>query len=314
MISPRQLRTRYQQGDNIAALLRGSSHNDYQGERLIEVSYDLQSGSYTDLIRNETERQAPNAYAGEISQTIESLGAATVLEAGVGEATTLSRVIEQLGSSRTRYAGFDLSWSRVAAARNWLRERSCTEVSLCVASLLEIPYCQDAFDVVYTSHAIESNGGREREILVELHRVTREWLVLFEPCHELATDEGKRRMEQFGYCRKLPQTCTELGFDVVDHGPVKHPTNLLNPTARTIVRKRQCVPVASQEFACPQFKTPLQLLGDAWYSPEALSVYPILGNIPCLRSENAIVAGTWPDVVRNAQAAHPHSASVRGVA
>ena len=35
------------------------------------------------------------------------------------------------------------------------------------------------------------------------------------------------------------------------------------------------------------------------YSPEALSVYPVLCGIPCLRLENAIIASKYPEVLEN---------------
>jgi hypothetical protein len=33
------------------------------------------------------------------------------------------------------------------------------------------------------------------------------------------------------------------------------------------------------------------------FSPEALSVYPIIAGIPCLRMENAIIASKFPEII-----------------
>ncbi|APB35047.1 hypothetical protein GlitD10_2704 [Gloeomargarita lithophora Alchichica-D10] len=52
-------------------------------------------------------------------------------------------------------------------------------------------------------------------------------------------------------------------------------------------------------LACPEFKTPLQAVGNMLFSPEALTVYPILAGIPCLRVENAIVASKYQEFVMN---------------
>jgi SAM-dependent methyltransferase len=300
MLSPRELQARYEQGANISALLRAGDHHNGNVQRAIEISYDLQSGSYIECLRDERQSQVQDAYAAELAASIESLGRPrTVLEAGVGEGTTLSRLIERLANPEIRYFGFDLCWSRVAYAQQWLRECGLERrVSLCTASLLEIPFADNAFDVVYTSHAIEPNGGREVEILQELHRVTRGWLLLLEPAYELADEVGQERMRRHGYCRDLRRACAELGFEVVSHALFACRTNPQNPTALTVVRKLASGPPAGQFLACPRFKTPLERYGEALFSPEALSAYPILGGIPCLRTDHAIVASKWPEFAR----------------
>src|SRR5208283_2840477 len=113
--------------------------------------------------------------------------------------------------------GFDLSWSRVAFAKCWLQRQGITKAVLCTGNLLHIPFADNSIDIVYTSHSIESNIGKEEPILRELFRVARKFLILLEPGYELANPEAKKRMDSHGYCRNLPGTAAALGYDVLEH-------------------------------------------------------------------------------------------------
>src|SRR5688500_6437781 len=95
--------------------------------------------------------------------------------------------------------GFDISWSRLKFAKEFLNDFNINNVTLFTANLFEIPLQDDSIDVVYTSHSIEPNGGKEKEALKELYRVTRKYLVLLEPSFEFASDEARARMKQHGY-------------------------------------------------------------------------------------------------------------------
>jgi uncharacterized protein YbaR (Trm112 family) len=76
--------------------------------------------------------------------------------------------------------------------------------------------------------------------------------------------------------------------------------NPLNPTALTMIRKLSENNPARQIFACPRFKTALQEMGGNLFSPEALSVYPVVAGVPCLRIENGIFASKYPEIVAGA--------------
>jgi uncharacterized protein YbaR (Trm112 family) len=82
-------------------------------------------------------------------------------------------------------------------------------------------------------------------------------------------------------------------------------SNPLNPTALTIIRKDADRPASSFVLACPKFKTPLQKIGDMLFSSEALTVYPIIGDIPCLRIENGIFASKYQEIMETSTEAGP---------
>ena len=72
-----------------------------------------------------------------------------------------------------------------------------------VGNMFHIPFADNSIDIVYTSHSMEPNGGREKEAMAELYRVAGKYLVLLEPSYELATDDGKQRMDRLGYVKGM---------------------------------------------------------------------------------------------------------------
>ncbi|MDZ7924311.1 MAG: methyltransferase domain-containing protein [Marinagarivorans sp.] len=301
MTSPRELQNLYQQGVNITQHLRQTQGLERNTDAIIEIAYDLQAGSYIAAMADVKMAQHKKIYSAEIAKVILSLcEPSSVLEAGVGEATTLSGVLAHLNPTITSY-GFDLSWSRTALAQRWLHSQNIKTTTLCTGNLLNIPFADNAIDVVYTSHSMEPNGGKETPILQELYRVAKKYVVLLEPTYELANNEARQRMVSHGYCRNLTGVAAALGYEVMHHGLFPLCANPLNPTGLTIIKKPDLSPLnnaqalkeermADQVLACPKYKTPLKAIDGMLFSPEALVAYPIVGGIPCLRIDNGIFA------------------------
>jgi uncharacterized protein YbaR (Trm112 family) len=293
-ITPQQLLDAYERGENITQILRQAGGVSQNTQEIIEMAYDLQAGSYVEGMADPRKRKFVAHYSAAIANEIRKLvkHARNVLEAGIGEATTLSGVLKSLRHDPRSAYGFDISWSRVAEARRWLARESLPGVHLCTASLSEIPYGDNAFDIVYTSHAIEPNGGNEIPILKELYRVTAGYLLLFEPSYEMADAEGKRRMRTLGYCRGLETKSRQLGFEVLEVRRFEHRSNPLNPTMALLIRKFEARSGRKQRplYVCPVLKTPLKKRKGVMASTPGLLVYPIIDGIPCLRTSNAIVA------------------------
>lgn len=108
-------------------------------------------------------------------------------------------------------------------------------------------------------------------------------------------------MDSHRYCRNLQGTAASLGYNVLEHKLFPFTSNPLNPTALTVIQKDEDNSVPSYVLACPKFKTPLQEIGGMLFSPEALSVYPIIGGIPCLRIEKGIFASKYQEVTVSSQ-------------
>lgn len=291
------LRKHYLAGENIAALLRQGQTtygNDYHH---ILISYDLQSGSY---IQHVTENLAPKlescqAMADILNPLLAQQQITSLLDAGTGEATTLTHLLPRLAYQPERLFAFDLSWSRLMYARKYLTEHDLRTVQLFTGNLLHPPLADNSIDLVFTCHAIEPNGGKEKEILSELFRITRKYLVLFEPGYEFASSEAQARMRSHGYVTRLAATVQELGYTVLSYQPLGgQPLDALNLTAVMIIDKTQHTAMLPPEpvnpLTCPITGQTLQAFEDGYFSPQGLFAYPILRGIPCLLPEQAIVA------------------------
>ncbi|WP_062266696.1 class I SAM-dependent methyltransferase [Endozoicomonas arenosclerae] len=297
MANPDELKRMYDQGKNISAYLRETNGLAQNNSAIIEQAYDLQSGSYSSSMSQTVMQQHKQEYTSEIVEIFQSLcSPETVMEAGVGEATTLSGVIKGLGN-QPDYFGFDLCWSRVAFARKWLQKNNQSQVHLCTGDLFQIPLQDNSIDVVYTSHSIEPNGGQEEPLLKELFRVARLYLVLIEPGYELASDEARERMKQHGYCQNLVGFSEGLGYEVLDHRLMKATANPLNPSAVTVIKKGVTEQKKNQSWVCPKYKTSLQEKGNVLFSKDSPLVYPVVGGVPCLREEHGILAGSYQELV-----------------
>ncbi len=272
---------------------QGSSRNSLEA---ILVSYDLQSGSYVEAFKNPQFRELHNAYTSEIAELVSESKPASVLEAGIGEATTLCSVLSNLTVPPDKAAGFDISWSRVDCARRHADSRGLGSVKLCTGDMTAIPFADNTFDVVYTAHAMEPNHGREREILLELYRVARHRVVLCEPSYELGGEVTRKRIEEHGYCRGLPEFAEEIGARVVLHRLFINSIRKENATAALVLEKSPAS-VQSEElqFACPNCNTPLKLIKENLFCEECLLVFPVISGIPCLLKANGILATRYPD-------------------
>lgn len=298
-IDPRRLIELYRSGTNIMAYLRearGQADND---PFAILASYDLQAGSYVQLAEENA------AIAASIDRSCEKfagifdrLGGESLLEAGVGEATTLAGVVDRLARRPAHVLGFDLSLSRLLFARSYAERRGVTATWF-TGTLDNIPLADSSVDTVFTSHALEPNRGRERDMLRELHRVARRYLVLREPSDELGSDETRAHIAKHRYVTGLAAAARELGFDVVEHAPWGIDPNPRNAAALIIVRKSDAPPSpAPPALVSPVSRCPLTTEHGSLYCPDDGMVYPTLRGIPCLLAENGIFASRFATAPR----------------
>jgi hypothetical protein len=297
----RGMREAYANGENAMAYARGQLASAGQAGNSVTatlVAYDLQAGSYVEHARSHPDVAA--RWGGQLAAILDPLlpTAGSLLEVGCGEATTLASVLEHLGrlspGRRVEPLGFDVSWSRISVANDWLDEHG-RSARLFVADLFHIPLADGSVDVVYTSHSLEPNGGREREAIAELLRVARSVVVLVEPCYEMAGSEARARMESHGYVRGLRAAAESLGAEVVASRLLEFVKNPLNPSGLVVLRKPatavSAVPLAtSPAHACPLTGAPLESLGDVWWTPELGLAYPVIRGISLLAPEHVFVA------------------------
>ena len=277
----------YRDGGNISKFLKSTDCDSLES---ILISYEFQAGSYVDGYKKNPDVR--HKYSQAIIDELKNLGSFnSILEAGVGEATTFKFVMNSDMLSYDDYYSFDISWSRLNVAKDFLKDapKQNNQYSF-VAELASIPLCNDAIDIVYTSHSIEPNKGHEKEILQELYRITKNYLVLFEPDYDFASDEGKARMDEHSYIQNLSGIAQELGYDVIKRELLPFIINPLNPTS-VIVIKKSDVRTRSKKniFQCPVSKSELINRDEIFFAPEPRLMYPVIQGIPCLLDSHAIL-------------------------
>lgn len=296
----KELKNLYLDGINITNTMREERNIKFNSSEIIEIAYDFQSGEYQKKWERKELEEFYNKFTKEIADIILSICKPTsMLEAGIGEATTFVKVIKHLNIENLKAFGFDISWSRTFLAKKLIKKEKLTNTNLCTGNLFDIPFLNNAIDVVYTFHSIEPNGGFEKEIIKELFRVTKKYLVLFEPDYDETTDDNKKRMESLGYIKGLKSVIEELNYEIVFNGKFINNLNEKNPTTIFIIKKNEnnfnLINCQKDFFACPISKS--ELIKDekenVYFSDESLVVYPIIKGIPCLRKENAILASKY---------------------
>jgi hypothetical protein len=126
-ITPLALKKLYKEGQNISSLLRDMHGSDKNTREIIEAAYDLQAGSYIAMLDDEDIAKRKDAFCDELAGILEAFPSQTILEAGVGEATTLASITQRLSPNKKAY-GFDISWSRLSCGMSWLREQGLDSV------------------------------------------------------------------------------------------------------------------------------------------------------------------------------------------
>lgn len=286
----------YESGENIIEYFKNQENRDVNTIQDILISYDFQSGSYIKGIENNKEYS--NAYTKQLADVINELGVfENIIEVGVGEATTLGNLIPKIKNSQfLETYGFDISWSRIHLGNQYLKKIG-VESNLFVSDLFNIPLSDSSIDIVYTSHSIEPNGGKEKEAIKELYRVAKKYLILLEPTHEFASTEGQKRMQANGYVQNLEKTIKELGYDLIDYKPFEVTINSLNPTGLYIIKKKSEDNKESVKFCCPIAKDNLLEYNDHFFSKKSLISYPKIMGIPCLCNFYGVLTSKHDDKI-----------------
>ncbi len=288
------IRDIYEKGGNIIEYLKQSKQTDINSIEDIMISYDFQAGTYIKYADHN--KEYVQAYTGNLFKVISSLGKFdSILEVGVGEATTLANLLLYFSDIPKYVYGFDISWSRIKYGLYYLSKLGLTKVQLATGDIFACPFRDNSIDIVYTSHSIEPNGGKEKEALRELFRITKYYLVLLEPSFDFADEEGRTRMLKNGYVTNLYKIAKELGYNIIEHRLFDVSSNRLNPTGLIVIKKSNNNQHNLSFLCCPLTYTNLDLINGCYYSKDAFLAYPVIDKVPCLLPQNAIIATHFLD-------------------
>jgi hypothetical protein len=284
----------YQKGENVTQYLRTKFGSEHNTSEIIEIAYDLQAGSYIEGVKSK--RDKAERYAAELGGILsEHLERGdSLLDVGAGEITTLTLVLNELDIELSDIVALDISWSRLSVGEKFHQDNRKIKFPLktLVADIREIPLHEKCVDIVTSSHALEPNGKNLELLLLELFRVTKKKIILFEPSYELNSVEGKVRMDRLGYIKGVESTVLKLGGKVLDVTPIKNISNPLNPTACYIIEPpRQNVKHLELLTLCvPGTNFKLEADGQFLLSKDTGLVFPILDGIAVLKPASAILA------------------------
>jgi predicted O-methyltransferase YrrM/uncharacterized protein YbaR (Trm112 family) len=285
----REICALFDRGENVIEWINSREGAERNSATAILYAYDAQAGSYVKLLEDPGIRELKDKVGRHLATIVDGLAPASVLEAGIGEATSFVPMLRHLKAKPAHILGFDISLSRLLFARRHLAQHGTDRAVLFAGKLDRIPLAAASVDVVLTIHALEPNHGYEEVMLAELLRVARRHLVLVEPSYEYASSEARARMDRFGYVRGIPETLKRLGYSPrIERFPYN--TNPLNEAALIIVDKAASAPRAD----APQFVSPISggnLLArqDCWYCSDDGHAFPVIAGIPCLIVENGVL-------------------------
>jgi len=294
-----ELKAHFARGGNIAHLL--SEVSSLPLEEIIEISYDIQSGSYSKVAISKMDNLNSNMFNfWQLMRTYLSSGD-VFLDCGAGELTSLSVITHHL-PTEIQLLACDISLSRLMHGRifadRFMRPDIRNNLKLFVADMVFLPLANNSVDVIFTSHSLEPNHGRELQLLSELIRVARRTIIMFEPSWENASGEIRRRMIDHGYIRGLPEKIIEAGGCLISTTLVPlipGYSNPQNPTYCYIIEKVDTIDVVvNNHYMCPLSGKQLTNNGSYLCSQDGGWAYPEIDCIPCLRQKNAILLGNRP--------------------
>jgi SAM-dependent methyltransferase len=284
-----EIRALFERGENIMGWLRAQDGASVNSPTAILYSYDAQAGTYAAALREPAYRELKLSAGKRLAALLDELKPSSLLDAGTGEATTLVPTLQAMQRPPVEILGFDISLSRLLYARQEL-EAVSQQSTLFTAELDHIPLAESSVDIVLTFHAIEPNHGQEETILRELLRVARSHVVLVEPSYELGSAVTRERIERLGYVRGLPDTLTSIGYPPALVELFGIDANPANQAALIVVEKQAARQPQKIGFTSPISQRPLVRRPDCWFCPDDGHAFPVIGGIPCLTTDSAILA------------------------
>ena len=289
----------YKLGINITKSMRDDLNSDRNTPEIIELAYDLQAGSYINYVKKNLNKV--KLYTDEVSSILDSYLDVddVLLDIGTGEITTLSLISNGIKDSIQKILAFDISFSRIykgiSFAKKNMSKNSYNKLVPFVADINEIPLPDKSINVTTSSHALEPNGGKLNEIMIELFRITIKKLILFEPCYEINSEEGKKRMDDLGYIKNLDYVVESLGGKIEKKIVIKNTSNPLNPTVCFVIsppsqNNDEFKNIKNLKFSLPGSNILLKENKNFLISEDTGLLFPKIKNIPILKLNSSILA------------------------
>ena len=272
----------------------------------VEGHYDKISGSYVQNMVNK-ERKKWGSLHGEIQQNtysdyskhgmlerircIEEAGSFdNMLEVGAGELTTMCSLVQAMTIKQPELYAIDLSLNRLRHGRSYA-EYLKTDIKIAKASAFSLPFPDNSFDLVYTSHCLEFMPKHMfRQAVNEICRVSRGHVFLFEPTYEYSSFLQKMKMRTYSYMRGLiPYLENKDDITIKRSSVMKNNYNIFNQTSCHYLIVTPNEGRNNIEYSCPKCQSALEFNNNSYYCFACHSGFPIFDNIPVLDTDYALM-------------------------
>ena len=285
------VRKLYSKNKNIIKYLNENYKGKISKEKVIEIAYNFQSGSYIKFY--EEKKSSFQKLHDELSLKMLDIfeefdvNPISLLDAGCGEMTTLTSIINKLPFDLDVFA-FDTSIPRVLLGRDFFNKNILIDSKLTpfVSSMSEIPLPSNSIDVVMTHHSIEPNNRYEKKIINELLRVTKKVLILFEPSFVRGSPDIQKRMLKHNYAKNIDKHIKNVtGY--VRTESINNSVNKLNPTYfHAVVKNNIKKKLGKIEFTSPGTDFKLTQKSSWFHSKEFNLIFPMFKDLPILKLNN----------------------------
>lgn len=278
-------------------------------KRGVEDHYDNISGSYVQNLTKNT-RKKWGVVNGQVEQStytqycvdgmhermqyMEKHGPFDkMLEVGAGELTTYSSLIDVMTQDRPELYAIDLSLNRLRHGRAFAKSKNF-EVNLVKASAFALPYPDNSFDVVFTSHCLEwMPKNMFKQAVDEICRVSKKHVFLFEPTYEYSGFLQKMKMRTHSYMRGLvPYLKRKKDIEIRRSSIMKYSYNAFNQTSChhlvTNIDSQTLADTNQVSLMCPNCKKILELQKESYFCYSCHQGYPIFDDIPVLDVDYAL--------------------------
>lgn len=239
-------------------------------------------------VRKVSMREAIRHCYAERNDILAKLSFRSILEVGAGELTFLQSIYERTGPSLDAYA-LDITLNRLLHGLRYAQTKQMP-VTAVQADASAIPFPDNSFDLVVSSHALEQMPGIYGAAISEMVRVSRKHVVLFEPFYQRASFIEKVRVRTTDYVRgiepfvrTLPGVRVHEPFLCRSHG---HP---FNRTGVFHLEKTGEGASNDPRAVCPVSGDELRAAPGGYYSAKSSLFYPTVCGVPVLYRKYAQV-------------------------
>ena len=155
-------------------------------------------------------------YAYCLSNIIQNLNLKTILEVGAGELTQYFLIKKDLDKKNykiERSCGLDLSLKRLEVGKEFLNSEN-QEIEIYQGDAQKMPFKDNEFDILYTSHCLEQVPHLLENCLKEMLRVSKKYIVLVEPSYEFTNKITRNHIFRKNYIKINNKVLTKILKDI----------------------------------------------------------------------------------------------------